>query len=184
MKNWIAIFISHPLASHLSGLYLLSTLSSLFTQSTRSNACFQITSFLIEQALDMVLHAASCLSILPLLFFSIVHFQNSERDLALEGTIPFFKAKWGGTKHEPCHVFDSTEIQLPIFISAPLTHQACNFSRVFPICSLPLRVEFWIKGALAFHKKSACHFHFTSSRIPSIRSLPPFLFVVSLYIKY
>jgi hypothetical protein len=116
--------------------------------------------------------------------FSIEHFWNSECGIDLEGSILFFMAEWGVTIHEPCHVFNSTEIQLSVSISAPLTHLASNFSCTFPLYSLPLHIEYWIKGALAFHEKSAFHFHFTSSRIPSVRSLPTFLFVVSLYTKY
>jgi hypothetical protein len=44
--------------------------------------------------------------------------------------------------HEPYYVFNSIEIQLHVSISAPLTQQASNFSHVFPLCSLHLRVEY------------------------------------------
>jgi hypothetical protein len=106
--------------------------------------------------------------------FSIEHFWNSECGIDLEGSILFFMAEWGVTIHEPCHVFNSTEIQLSVSISAPLTHLASNFSCTFPLYSLPLRIEYWIKGALAFHEKSLSIFI-----SPPLASHPSGLYLLS-----
>jgi hypothetical protein len=78
--------------------------------------------------------------------------------------------------HEPHHMFDSLENQLDVSISPPLAHhRPSNFSRTLPLCSLSVCVKYWIKEALAFHRKYVCRFHFTSLRTPSLWSLPYFL---------
>jgi hypothetical protein len=51
--------------------------------------------------------------------FSTVHFWNNEHDFTLERSILFFMAEWGATMHEPCYLFNSTKIQLPVSFQLP-----------------------------------------------------------------
>jgi hypothetical protein len=52
------------------------------------------------------------------------------------------------------------------------SHTLHQISHVCPLCSL--NGKYWIKSVITFHRKSAYHFHFTSSLTPSLGSIPHF----------